>query len=255
MEIHLSDQQKSATFRRLVNRLRDRYGRKSILREFRERFRPTHSKSLIDSAHDLKQFWELAHVSGAHLWISGTPPKEIYERLNIQRLIGAKGLSILNVGVGEGYCEMDLVERGHSVDALDVCDSAISKVDGYIRRGYLAAPDLPSRSYDLIIHHLVAQHMTHEDLREQLTHLIRALKRDGLLAMQFASSQSNSDLVVSDSDEQVVMSGGVLRSKDFMRDLIESCSGTIAGLFNKEAWTNSDCQYISAHIVEKNIAD
>lgn len=255
MEIHLPDQQKSATMRLVVSRLLDEYGRKSVWREIRERFRPSLSNSLIDSATDLKQFWELAHVSGAHLWISGTPPKEIYERLNIKELIDTKGLSILNVGVGEGYCERDLVERGHLVDALDVCDSAIIKVVGFVRQGYLASQDLPSRSYDLIIHHLVAQHMTHEDLREQITHLLRALKRDGLLAMQFASSQSNSDLVVSDSDEQVVMSGGVLRSKDFMMDLIESCSGTIAGLFDREAWTNSDCQYISAHIVKKNIAD
>ena len=211
----MSDQQKSATFRRVVSRLLDKYGRKSVLRELRERFRPSLSNSLINSAHDLEQFWEAAHVSGAHLWISGTPPKEIYERLNIKKLVGVKGLSILNVGVGEGYCEMDLVEKGHLVDALDVCNSAISKVHDFIRQGYLAAQDLPSRSYDLIIHHLVAQHMTHEDLREQLIHLLRALKGDGLLAMQFASSQSNADLVVSDFEEQVVMSGGVLRSKDF----------------------------------------
>lgn len=247
-EIHLSDQQKSATFRRIASRLLDKYGRKSILREFRERFRPSLSNSLIDSAHDLKQFWESAHVSGAHLWISGTPPKEIYERLNIEKLISVKGLSILNVGVGEGYCEMDLVERGQLVDSLDVCDSAISKVKGYIRQGFLDAQDLPSRSYDLVIHHLVAQHMTHEDLREQLRQLLRALKSDGLLAMQFASSQSVAGLVVSDREEHVVMSGGVLRSKDFMKDLIESCSGSVMELFDKEAWTNSDCQYISAHI-------
>ena len=252
MEIRLSDQQKSATIRRVVSRLLDKYGRKSILREFRERFRPSLSNSLIDSAADFKQFWESAHVSGAHLWISGTPPKEIYERLNIQNLIGARGLSILNVGVGEGYCEMDLVERGQLVDSLDVCDSAISKVKGYIRQGFLDAQDLPSRSYDLIIHHLVAQHMTHENLREQLIHLLRALKRDGLLAMQFASSQRNSDLVVSDIQNQVVMSGGVLRSKAFMERLVESCEGTVAGLFNKEAWSNSDCLYVTAHIVSNH---
>ena len=247
--IHLSDQQKSATFRRVVSRLLDKYGRKSVLRELRERFRPSLSNSLINSSHDPEQFWEAAHVSGAHLWISGTPPKEIYERLNIKKLVGVKGLSILNVGVGEGYCEMDLVERGHSVDALDVSESAISKVDRYIGRGYLSAQDLPGHYYDLIIHHLVAQHMTHEDLREQLIHLLRALKGDGLLAMQFASSQSNADLVVSDLNQHVVMSGGVLRSKDFMKNLIESCQGSVTGLFDKEAWTNSDCLYVSAHIV------
>lgn len=245
----MSDQQKSATIKRALSRLLDKYGRKSILRELRERFRPSLSNRLIDSATDLKQFWELAHVSRAHLWISGTPPKEIYERLNIKELIDTKGLSILNVGVGEGYCERDLVERGHLVDALDVCDSAIIKVVGFVRQGYLASQDLPGMSYDLIIHHLVAQHMTHDNLRDQLTHLLRALKRDGLLAMQFASSQSNSDLVVSDVQKEVVMSGGILRSKDFMKDLIENCEGSVVELFDREAWTNSDCLYVSAHIV------
>lgn len=245
----MSDQQKSATIKRALSRLLDKYGRKSILRELRERFRPSLSNRLIDSATDLKQFWELAHVSRAHLWISGTPPKEIYERLNIKELIDTKGLSILNVGVGEGYCERDLVERGHLVDALDVCDSAISKVDVYIGKGFLFAQDLPTRSYDLVLHHLVAQHMTHKNLREQLVHLLRALKPDGLLAMQFASCQSNAELVVSDIQERVVMSGGVLRSKAFMKDLVESCEGSVIGLFDKEAWTNSDCLYVSAHIV------
>lgn len=247
----MSDQQRSANFKRVSSRLLDKYGRRSMTRALRERFRPSLSNNLIESSTNLKQFWDLAHKSGAHLWISGTPPKEIYERLNIENLLSVGGLSILNVGVGEGYCEMDLVERGHLLDALDICDSAISKVDSYIRHGYLAAQNLPSQSYDLILHHLVAQHMSHEDLREQLRHLLRSLKRDGLLAMQFASSQSKSDLVVSDGDEHIVMSGGILRSKKFMTELIESCEGSVAGLFDREAWANSDCLYISVHVVNK----
>lgn len=246
----MNNPQKSVTIRRVIQRLMDPFGRKSLLRELRDRFRPSHAKLLVDESDSLPDFWERAHASSTHLWISGTPPKEIYERLNISELVSENKFSILNVGVGEGYCEADLSNKGHSVDALDISQSALRRVHKHVRKGFLSARDLPTNSYDLIVHHLVAQHMSHKDLEEQVTHLIRSLKKNGLIAMQFASSQRDHTLVTSDENKSVVMSGGVLRSKNSIQEIATHSSGRIQNFFDKEDWSNSECRYVTAHIVK-----
>lgn len=252
MELRLPDQQKSVTLRRIISRLMDPFGRKSFLREIRDRFRPEHAKKLVLSADGSEQFWNEAHTSGVHLWISGTPPKEIYGRLHVRQLLSGNGLSILNVGVGEGYCEVDLHRKGHFVDALDISEVAIKKVEKFVGSGFLSAHDLPESKYDLIIHHLVAQHMTHKELEEQLFQMIRSLKPLGLLAMQFASSQITPEFNASDDDKTLVMSGGVLRSKRLIREIVENSFGLIKNFYEKENWSNSDCQYITVHIAKRS---
>lgn len=244
----MNNRQKSVTIKKIIQRLLDPFGRKSLLRELRDRLRPSQANRLVDESESLSDFWERAHASNTHLWISGTPPKEIYERLNIGDLISENKFSILNVGVGEGYCEADLSNKGHSVDALDISQSALKRVQKHVRNGFLSARDLPTNSYDLIVHHLVAQHMSHNDLEEQVTHLIRSLKKNGVIAMQFASSQRDHTLVTSDQVKSVVMSGGVLRSKNSIQEIAIHSSGRIRNFFDKEDWLNSECRYVTAHI-------
>ena len=249
-ELKLPDQQKTVTLRRIVSRLTDTFGRKSFVREIRDRLRPQHARNLIVSAESFEHFWNSAHESGTHLWISGTPPKEIYERLHIRGLLSGNLLSVLNVGVGEGYCEVDLNRKGHSVDALDISEIALKRVEKYVGKGFLSAHDLSESKYDLIIHHLVAQHMTHKELEEQLAQMVRSLKPLGLLAMQFASSQMNPEFNQPDNDKTLVMSGGVLRSKKLIKELVENSNGLIKDFYDKEDWLNTDCRFITAHITK-----
>ena len=90
--------------------------------------------------------------------------------------------------------------------------------------------------------------MTHKDLETQLLYLIRALKNEGLIAMQFASNSTQKNFVQSDADTVVVMSGGVLRSKKFIEDIVKQSGGKVMAFYENEIWANSDCQYISVHI-------
>jgi SAM-dependent methyltransferase len=48
---------------------------------------------------------------------------------------------------------------------------------------------LPSSHYDLAISHLTAQHMTDEDLREQIREVTRALKVGGIFSLHLAGSR------------------------------------------------------------------
>jgi 2-polyprenyl-3-methyl-5-hydroxy-6-metoxy-1,4-benzoquinol methylase len=204
---------------------------------------------LVNEATSLTDFWESAHRSDTHLWISGTPPKEIYDRLNVSKFLTENKLSILNVGVGEGYCEVDLTNKGHSVDSLDISQSALIRVQKYVREGFLSADDLPSNRYDLIIHHLVAQHMSCKDLEVQVAQLVRSLSPTGVIAMQFASSQSDHTLTTSNQSESVLMPGGVLRSKTSIQEIAHRSLGMVQAFFDNENWSHSDCRFLTAHIV------
>ena len=233
---------------RIIRRLLDPFGRKSLARDLYDRFRPLHAPGLVKSANGIVDFWDKAHATSSHLWISGTPPREIYERLKVEKLLTAGSLSILNVGVGEGYCEFDLKKKKHLVDSLDISQVALNRVLKVVGTGFLNASLLPLNKYDLILHHLVAQHMTHKDLETQLLYLIGALKNGGLIAMQFASNSTDKNFVQSDADTVVVMSGGVLRSKKFIEDIVKQSGGKVVAFYENEIWANSDCQYISVLI-------
>ena len=233
---------------RIIRRLLDPYGRKSLIRDLYDRFRPLHAPGLVKSAVGIVDFWDKAHATSSHLWISGTPPREIYERLKVEKLLAAGSLSILNVGVGEGYCECYLTKKKHLVVSLDISLVALNRVMKVVGAGFVSANLLPLNKYDLILHHLVAQHMTHKDLGSQLSNLINSLKDDGLVAMQFASSSTDKNFVQSDADTAVVMSGGVLRSKKFIEDIVKQSGGKALAFYENEIWANSDCQYISVHI-------
>ncbi len=243
-------EQSASTLSRIISRLLDPFGRKSLFRDLCDRFRPSHAPGLVKSAVGIVDFWDKAHATSSHLWISGTPPREIYGRLKVEKLLASRSLSVLNVGVGEGYCEFDLTKKKHSVDSLDISQVALNRVGKVIGAGFLSASLLPLNKYDLILHHLVAQHMTHKDLEIQLVNLINSLKDDGLIAMQFASSAKIKNFVESDADPVVVMSGGVLRSKKFIEEIVNQNGGKAIAFYENEIWANSDCQYLSVHIAK-----
>lgn len=246
----MNKHQNRITIRKVLDRFLDPFGRKSTFRALRETLRPSHAMLLVNEAVSSTDFWENAHRSGAHLWISGTPPREIYTRLNISEVVSRDKLSILNVGVGEGYCEVDLTNKGHSVDSLDISRSALMRVRNYVREGFLSAHDLQSNRYDLIIHHLVAQHMSCKDLEVQVTQLVRSLSRTGVIALQFASSQSDHTLTTSNQSESVLMQGGVLRSKTSIKGIANVSLGKLENFFDNENWSHSDCRFVTAHIVK-----
>lgn len=240
------------TIKKLLDRFLDPFGRKNTFRAVREILRPSHAMLLVSEATSSTDFWENAHRSGSHLWISGTPPKEIYARLNVSRFLSHDKLLILNVGVGEGYCEVDLTNKGHFVDSLDISPSALFRVRKYVREGFLSAHDLPSNRYDLIIHHLVAQHMSCKDLEVQVAQLVRSLNPTGVIALQFASSQSDHTLITSNQSESVLMQGGVLRSQTSIQRITDRSLGIVEAFFDNENWSHSDCRFVTAHIVRND---
>jgi len=232
---------------KISRRLLSKYGRKSLLRHLRDAIRPNHSTFIVEEAGSVNEFWELAHRDRSHLWLSGTPPFEVFERLQISERLKKKNLRILNVGVGEGYCTSALHQLGHCVDALDISFNALTNVEDYTENQFVDASDLSDQKYDLILHHLVAQHMSHSDLSNQLGNLFRSLKSDGLLALQFVSNSKNGNFVTADDSPSIQMHGGVFRSSQFMTEMITGCGGNVINVYKMESWENSDKLFQTVH--------
>ena len=52
--------------------------------------------------------------------------------------------------------------------------------------GYTKYDQLGERQYDVILHHLVAQHVIRSDLTEQLSRLVKSIAPRGIFCMQFS---------------------------------------------------------------------
>jgi SAM-dependent methyltransferase len=167
---------------------------------------------------DILAFWETAHKRNAHLWLTGSDPGEVLRRLDVGDLVRNcredKGTArVLDVGVGEGRMARFLSELGVRHDALDISTAAVENIANFCDQGYVSPADLPSDRYDLIMHHLVAQHMSHESLKTQLDMLIRALRVDGLIAVQYSAAASL-ELAALDDEENQKM-GSVIRNPEW----------------------------------------
>jgi 2-polyprenyl-3-methyl-5-hydroxy-6-metoxy-1,4-benzoquinol methylase len=239
---------KTVSVTRVLNRLRNRYGRQSLFRHLRDLIRPNHSTFIVENAESVTDFWELAHKDKSHPWLSGTPPLEVFERLKIQDHLKIGNRSILNVGVGEGYCTYALSKQGNTVDALDISSNALANVANFTEYQFLDAANLDAKKYDLILHHLVSQHMSHVNLSAQLSHLIRSQKVDGILALQFVSSSKNEMFVTEDDDISAQMHGGVFRSTQFLDEMIKGCGGRLINVFKTESWENSEAVFHTVHV-------
>ena len=238
---------------RIFKRLQNGYGRRSLVRHLRDAFRPNHSTFIVEKAESVREFWELAHKDKSHLWLSGTPPSEVFERLKISECLKKRHLNILNVGVGEGYCTSALAKLGHYVDVLDISLNALANVENFTENQFVSSSDLSSGKYDLILHHLVAQHMSHQDLSTQLRHLVGSLNSEGLIALQFVSSSKNDQFITEDDDLSAQMHGGVFRSTQFITKIVESCGGIVNNVHTMESWHNSDAVFQTIHVKRQSI--
>lgn len=152
----------------------------------------TRREKKILETESVEDFWEAAHVKRAHLWLTGSSPQEVINRLGVgpqlSNAIESHEL-VLDVGVGEGLMARHLSRLGARHDALDISAEALNRVKNLANSIFNVDDALPQRTYSVIMHHLVAQHMSHAHLRDQLASLWGSLNEGGVLSVQYASSR------------------------------------------------------------------
>jgi 2-polyprenyl-3-methyl-5-hydroxy-6-metoxy-1,4-benzoquinol methylase len=186
---------------------------------------------------EIKDFWEEAHQKNEELWLTGSYLNQVWDPLNITSKL-APGLEVLNIGVGLGRDTAELKDKGVIVDALDISQTALDRVKTITRNQYLASHirSLPSQAYDVAVSHLVTQHMNESDLIQQVAHVLRSLKPDGIFAMQFAFIDETTEAyiqleraynnIMSQPPEQ---RGHMFRTLNKMKVIVEDvCGGKIS---------------------------
>lgn len=187
-------------------------------------------------------WWDRAHSCNHKMWLSGTGPEEIWQRLGVSDRIVATA-SVLNIGVGLGYCTHALNRIGCEVSVLDISELALARVQD-VAKGYRAdgLNEIPSRSFDLALSHLVAQHMYDEDLGAQINHVVRALKPTGVFALHYAAPLDGSPPNVNTPKHS--RGGGILREPSFMAGLAIGAGARILSDEPKEVFPGCEWRVI-----------
>ncbi len=94
-------------------------------------------------------------------------------------------MRVLNIGVGSGYLEKMLIERGVEVYSLDPCAESIARLQVKLnmgeraRQGYSHKIPFDTGSFDKVIMTEVLEHLTDEAIYATLTEVHRVLKPCG----------------------------------------------------------------------------
>ena len=199
-----------------------------------------HSDANLEGGQKPHDFWDDMHKSNNRNYVTDPDLNTLlsYNNLRVAKTGLIEG-DVLVIGAGGGSCFKDLSNKARSISTLDISQEALDVAKKY---GNVYTPEtlssLPDGSIDIALSRLVAQHMSDEDLMHQLEHVFRALKDNGLLAIQFAGSP---DIGRNDREESsnTVLLGGRCRSIDMAKSMIRNAGGIVTGIDTTGSGINS----------------
>lgn len=187
----------------------------------------------------VKDFWEEKHKLQTKENLTNSSFESTCKCLGIGEI--SSSWNILVVGVGTGRCTRDMYELGcKNIDALDISELALENVKGVTQNRFLSESDLPENNYDLVYSLHVAQHMSNKHLKIQLYKLIRSLKPSGLLAIQFIDAPDDNPTTSREDSEVMQKMGAVVRTPEFVEDLVNQCGASVIWKSKVHASTKYD---------------
>ena len=190
--------------------------------------------------NEIKDWWVEQHVNNIRLYLTGSSSKQVTDFLEISLFES----NILNVGIGTGRCTHGFFEAGNNVFVLDICEEAVRKVKDCIVTAYLSPKAIESNIFDFVISHLVVQHMSDDVLLEHLINYLRAIKKDGIIAVQFADCEG----APRDQSIGAQEGGGVLRSKEEMIKIINEADGKVIKWIGPRRFSHTPAIWYGVHI-------
>ena len=202
----------------------------------------------------LRKFWEDCHIGNNEyaVLVSDGNGSNLWRSLNIFNRI-LKRTKVLEIGVGQGSDIRKINEAGSNVYALDISQQAIDKVKDIIKGSWLAEniDTLPSNFFDVVISHLVTQHMSNEDFKKQLKAVLRSLNSKGVFALQFADRIDG--IPDKEYNESVYFqkTGSVCRNFKMMERLIDEAGGKIIWSDGPINFPKNNSRWFYLNIVNK----
>jgi SAM-dependent methyltransferase len=199
---------------------------------------------------ELRDWWETAHSQNKTLWLSGYPGPEIWNRLEVEERL-VPGATVLEIGVGLGYCTRALFDRGCEVHTLDISAAALDRVKEFATTWIASELDrLPEDKFDVAISHLVAQHMFDHDLETQIRAVVRALRRNGVFAMQF-SKPVGDEQIAHIPGRADAKGGSVWRTPERLEAIVNAAGGKVVRSVPKESSQERQWAWHVAHIMRQ----
>jgi cyclopropane fatty-acyl-phospholipid synthase-like methyltransferase len=179
---------------------------------------------------DLIDWWDHIHQTKNDNYLSSASAGE-YEWNDLQIIdLIIPGKKVLYIGVGGGNGVKDLAAEGVTVSCLDISTYAEAVVKKSIEAFYTDFTLLPAEKFDLVLSHLVAQHMTDADLGDQIKNVLLSMKKDATFAMQFFMlDEGQASLLPELINDDIIAqrAGHVGRTQAGMQKLIEDNGGRI----------------------------
>ena len=126
-----------------------------------------------------------------------------YKRFDFLARHIPSGSDVLNIGVGKGYLEKVLSEKGVNISCLDPSEAAIEKIRERLNLGekaqvgYSQSIPYSDASFDYVIMTEVLEHLNDEVIGKTLLEVKRVLKPNGIfLGTVPADEELNAEIVV-----------------------------------------------------------
>jgi SAM-dependent methyltransferase len=192
---------------------------------------------------EIINYWDTCHTNNDKMWLAGSHLQEVLLSLDI-KAVKVNGNTLV-IGVGLGYEVQGLREFTTLVDVLDISEVALSRVRDITHAQYLASEiwKLPISRYDLVISHLVAQHMNDRDFKKQLELVIRSLKADGVYALQIAFDPQDKRTREEVQGIESQKTGYVFRSLGKINDMVTAFGGFISSATEPRIFEHTTIQH------------
>jgi SAM-dependent methyltransferase len=174
----------------------------------------------------LKDSWSNAHKSETFTSrLSGCEYDETINFLKLNDYIKS-GLCVLEIGVGYGFVTKGLYDNGIKVSAVDISEVGLERVKNYCENVYIVDEinKLPSDYFDIIICNNVIQHVPTLILLDELKEFMRSLKKDGIFAIQFISSDKFYDNGINATHDDAFC-GRLCRTVECMESMFQLFDG------------------------------
>ena len=179
----------------------------------------------ISELNRRREFWDYQHIIPNMEELTNSPFEPMVDACKIRNIMKPK-MHILEVGVGSGLATKGFYDNGYFISALDISNIALNNVREYCEYVYMIEQldEMPSNYFDIIIMMNAIQHIPTDMLTYELGHLMRSLKNDGVLVLEFVSTDTAEDTGYNtywDGSD----SGVYCRTPKFMENMINNMGG------------------------------
>jgi len=167
-----------------------------------------------------KTWWEQQHIKRREKWLTGCTMGKYEGFFGVE----FAGKRVLEIGCGMMVATRQILEVAADLWVVDVSSVAVAKAGRLIGSKAVLLSNvedmLPMDYFDVVISHLVVQHIYEKEVLHQMDYAITALNENGVFAVHYMSTVNGND--GEEQRRQVFHNGGsISRSTSYFKEMLE----------------------------------